>query len=70
MPNPKKHFRLAPQKRQAEMNVLPIEKQIQIVTALVEGNSVRATARMVGVEHKTVNARPAARRRSLCAFAQ
>jgi len=34
------------------MNVLPIEKQI--VTALVEGNSVRATARMVGVEHKTV----------------
>ena len=36
------------------MNVLPIEKQIQIVTALVEGNSVRATARMVGVEHKTV----------------
>jgi IS1 family transposase len=36
------------------MNVLPIEKQVQIVTALVEGNSVRATARMVGVEHKTV----------------
>jgi IS1 family transposase len=36
------------------MNVLPIEKQIQIVNALVEGNSVRATARMVGVEHKTV----------------
>src|SRR5439155_4009187 len=31
-----------------------MEKQIQIVTALVEGNSVRATARMVGVEHKTV----------------
>jgi len=36
------------------MNVLPMEKQIQIVTALVEGNSIRATARMVGVEHKTV----------------
>jgi hypothetical protein len=36
------------------MNVLPMEKQIQIVSALVEGNSVRATARMVGVEHKTV----------------
>ncbi len=35
------------------MNVLPIEKQIQIVNALVEGNSVRATARMAGVEHKT-----------------
>jgi IS1 family transposase len=54
MPNPKKHFRLAPQKRQAEMNILPIEKQIQIISALVEGNSVRATARMVSVEHKTV----------------
>jgi hypothetical protein len=27
---------------------------MQIVTALVEGNSIRATARMVGVEHKTV----------------
>ena len=36
------------------MNVLLIEKQIQIVNALVEGNYVRATARMVGVEHKTV----------------
>ncbi len=36
------------------MNILPIEKQIQIISALVEGNSVRATARMVGVEHKTV----------------
>jgi IS1 family transposase len=36
------------------MNVLPMERQVQIITALVEGNSVRATARMVGVEHKTV----------------
>jgi len=54
MPNPKRHFRLASQKRQAEMNVLPIEKQTQIISALVEGNSIRATARMVGVEHKTV----------------
>ena len=36
------------------MNVLPIEKQVQIISALVEGNSIRATARMVGVEHKTV----------------
>ena len=36
------------------MNVLPMEKQTQIISALVEGNSIRATARMVGVEHKTV----------------
>jgi IS1 family transposase len=36
------------------VNVLPKEKQIQIINALVEGCSVRATARLVGVEHKTV----------------
>jgi IS1 family transposase len=36
------------------MNVLPIEKQVQIVNSLVEGCSVRSTARLVGVEHKTV----------------
>jgi len=36
------------------MNILPMEKQMQIVSALVEGSSIRATARMVGVEHKTV----------------
>jgi IS30 family transposase len=36
------------------MNVLPIEKQTQIINSLVEGCSVRATARLVGVEHKTV----------------
>lgn len=36
------------------MNILPTEKQVQIVNALVEGCSIRATARMVGVEHKTV----------------
>lgn len=36
------------------MNVLPIEKQTQIISALVEGNSIRATARMCDVEHKTV----------------
>ena len=36
------------------MNVLPFDKQLQIVNALVEGNSIRATSRIVGVEHKTV----------------
>ncbi len=54
MPNPETDYRLASRQRQAEMNVLPIEKQLQIVSALVEGNSIRSTARMVGVEHKTV----------------
>jgi transposase-like protein len=54
MPNPETDYRLASRERQAEMNVLPMEKQVQIVSALVEGNSIRSTARMVGVEHKTV----------------
>jgi IS1 family transposase len=36
------------------MNVLPSEKQVQIISTLAEGNSIRATARMVGVEHRTV----------------
>ena len=36
------------------MNVLPMEKQIQVIAALVEGNSVRAVARMADVEHKAV----------------
>ncbi|MGD0128625.1 MAG: IS1 family transposase [Terriglobia bacterium] len=36
------------------MNITPLERQIQITNALVEGNSIRATARMTGVEHKTV----------------
>ena len=50
----KSNYRLATAERQAEMNVLPKEKQVQILNALVEGCSVRATARLVGVEHKTV----------------
>ncbi len=36
------------------MNRLNIEKQTQIVSALVEGNSMRATARMAGVSINTV----------------
>jgi IS1 family transposase len=36
------------------VNTLPLEDQIQIVNALVEGNSIRSTSRLVGVEHKTV----------------
>ena len=36
------------------MNTLPREKQVQIVSALIEGNSVRSTARLVGVYRNTV----------------
>jgi IS1 family transposase len=36
------------------MNVLTTEKRVQIVRALVEGNSMRSTSRMVGVSINTV----------------
>jgi len=36
------------------MNILPIETQALIAKALIEGCSIRTTARMVDVEHKTV----------------
>lgn len=36
------------------MNRLPLEDRVRILAALVEGNSVRGTARMCGVDKKTV----------------
>lgn len=36
------------------MNKLPIQKQIEIVSMLVEGNSIRSTSRMAGVSKDTV----------------
>src|SRR5437773_5702998 len=36
------------------MNKLSTQKRVQIVSALVEGNSVNATARIVGVSNNTV----------------
>jgi IS1 family transposase len=36
------------------MNKLPLEKRVQILNALAEGNSMRSTARMVGVSFNTV----------------
>lgn len=36
------------------MNTLPVERQIQVLSALVEGNSIRATVRMTGVAKNTV----------------
>jgi IS1 family transposase len=36
------------------MNRLPKEQQIRVVSALVEGNSIRATVRMTGVAKNTV----------------
>lgn len=36
------------------MNVTPKEKQIQVLSALVEGNSIRSTERMTGVHRDTI----------------
>src|SRR5579872_3560142 len=36
------------------MNKLPMAKRIAVVSALVEGNSVRSTARMTGVSKPTI----------------
>jgi transposase-like protein len=37
-------------------NTLSTAKRVPVVSALVEGNSLRATARMAGVSRNTVNA--------------
>ena len=36
------------------MNILPIERQSQILSRLVEGNSVRSTSRMSGAHIVTI----------------
>lgn len=38
----------------AEMNKLSIDRQVSIVRSLVDGNSMRAVSRIVGVEKRTV----------------
>ncbi|HMK06292.1 MAG TPA: helix-turn-helix domain-containing protein, partial [Flavobacterium sp.] len=37
------------------MNQLPLEKRTQIINLLVEGNSLRATARICDVSRNTVD---------------
>jgi len=36
------------------MNKLPVAKRVQVLSTLVEGNSIRATVRMTGVAKNTV----------------
>ncbi len=36
------------------MNILPMERQTAVISALVEGNSIRATVRMTGVAKNTI----------------
>jgi len=37
-----------------DMNRLPFSKQVAVVSALVEGNSIRSTSRMTGVAKGTI----------------
>ncbi len=36
------------------MNILQIEKKLAVISALVEGNSIRSTERMIGVHRDTI----------------
>jgi len=36
------------------MNILPFDKQIEIIAALTEGVSIRATERLTGVHRDTI----------------
>ena len=36
------------------MNILPRDKQVAVISALCEGVSVRATARLTGVNRNTI----------------
>ena len=36
------------------MNVLPFEKQVQVIAALTEGCSIRATERLTGANRNTI----------------
>ena len=40
-----------------DMNTLPFSKQVAVVSALVEGNSIRATGHMTGVVKVAILAR-------------
>jgi IS1 family transposase len=37
------------------MNALPLEKKLAVISALIEGNSIRSTSRMTGVGRNTIN---------------
>ncbi|MGA9786623.1 MAG: IS1 family transposase [Candidatus Sulfotelmatobacter sp.] len=37
------------------MNTLPLDKKLAVISALVEGNSIRSISRMTGVDRNTIN---------------
>src|SRR5258708_31190729 len=40
--------------KESPMNVLPFEKQVQVISALTEGCSIRSTERLTGANRNTV----------------
>jgi IS1 family transposase len=56
MVSPQTSFWLAlTRKVKAKMNTLPLEKKLAVISALVEGNSLRSISRMTGVDRNTIN---------------
>ena len=47
------------------MNILPIEKQIQVISALTEGCSIRSTERLTDVNRNTIMSLSPSRRRRM-----
>ena len=43
-----------PVKHTVNMNRLPLQKRVQVIAALTEGNSIRSTVRMTGVAKNTI----------------
>jgi IS1 family transposase len=42
------------QRKEPKMNILKPEKKLAVISALIEGNSLRSTSRMTGVHKKTI----------------
>lgn len=56
MVSPQTSFWLAlAQKGKDKMNSLPLEKKLAVISALVEGNSIRSISRMTNVDRNTIS---------------
>jgi transposase-like protein len=52
------------------MNILPRQKQIEVIAALTEGLGIRATARITGVNRETVGKLALQVGRGMCRIAR
>lgn len=48
------HFTAFPEKREGSMNILPVERKIQVIQGLLEGASIRSISRMTGCHIVTI----------------